>query len=161
MLRLLKVLHTLGAIGLMGGLMVCLVLVGRPAPGPAATEALRHALDAVFVWGLVPSMLVCVVSGFASWMVHRPFRNALWASLKGVSGLSVMEVTLHLQSQAREATALAVQAVAGAPQPLAWAEVRHTEEVLVWVLLVLSFLNIVLGVWRPRFSFIRGLPQSS
>jgi hypothetical protein len=160
MLRFVKILHTLGAIGLMGGLAGFVLLSARAQPTAQAALAVRASLEGLFVWGLVPSMLLCVLSGFLSMGLHRPFRDALWAGLKGVSGLSVLELTLHLQSQAREATALAAEALGGHAEPLAWEGLRHTEVVLGWVLLLLTLLNIVLGVWRPRFRFIHGLPQA-
>jgi hypothetical protein len=85
LVRFIKILHTLGAIGMMGGLAACMVLVlSGPRASTAAFATVRHTIDALHTWLVLPSMLVCVFSGFLSMFVHKPYWNALWAWLKAI-----------------------------------------------------------------------------
>jgi hypothetical protein len=162
MLRFIKFLHSLASIGLMGG-MAALVVLLRAATeaAPSTFAGLRGSIDLVYRWLLVPSMVLVVLSGFVSMFMHKPFRDALWVSLKAVSGVAVLEFTFRLQGLAREATALAVQTEAGTAPPGELADALRAEWLLLWMTLVVCLANVVLGVWRPRFRFIRGLPQSA
>jgi hypothetical protein len=162
MLRVIKVLHTAGAPGLMGGLAAYVILIRVGAgQGPLGALAVRRCIDGLLTYLLLPSMVVVVVSGFLSMIVHRPYRDALWAGVKGVSGMGVLELTLHLQSQARDARELMEQALGGHPDAEALGELLHFEWVCVWLLVVLAVGNVALAVWRPRFGFIRGMPGAA
>lgn len=146
MVRSIKVLHTLGAIGLMGASAALVVMrVAGPAPGAEGHAALRHTIDALFTWLLVPSMLLCIASGFASMFAHKPYWNALWAWLKAFSGMLVLELTFRLKG-----VSLSVGTPEVAADPSELAEVLRSEWSSVWVLLVACLLNVVVGVWRPK-----------
>jgi hypothetical protein len=137
----------------MGGLAACVVMLAKgPAPSAAGYSVLRHSIDALYYWLMVPSMVVCVLSGFASMLVHKPYWNALWAWLKGASTMIVLALTIRSQEQA-----LSVSTPAVFGRPLELAEVLSRERSWLWTLLVIALLNVVVGIWRPRF---RGLLRS-
>jgi hypothetical protein len=137
MLRLIKIFHTLGAVGLMGGTACCLVLL-------AAGTGAAPGIDALFQRVLVPSMVVCVLSGWVSMILHRPYWNALWAWLKGVSGMAVLEFTFRVQGLSRDVSTPDVPGDQAAIH-----EALRLELSGLWVLLGLGLLNVVVGIWRP------------
>jgi len=148
LVRAIKAVHTLSAIGLMGAVAACVVLRfrGPAVAGPGYVEVC-HAIDQLYVWLIFPSTLVCIASGFASMVSHKPYWNALWAWAKGASGLAVMNFAFRMQNVALEVAT---------PQSLAdRAELDRllaTEWSGLWVLLALSLFNVVVGIWRPRFQ---------
>lgn len=153
MRRTLKLLHTLAAMGMGGALAASLVLLAR-APGvdqPAAYLELRAHLAIIARQVLLPAAALCLVSGLLSIAVHRPFHNAGWAWFKALTGVLVFEgVLAGIDSPARRA----LEMLAG-PAPLTQAalaeQLRHEWGAL-WIILGLSVLNVVLGVWRPKFT---------
>lgn len=151
-LRTIKLLHELGSVGLMGGVAAILVLRHKaPGLGSDGFVATCHTVDQLHRLLVVPSMLVCVFSGFASMMVHRPYWNALWAWAKAASGIVVLNFNFRMQNLARgltDAETLASRA--------ALVEGLHKEAIGLWVLVVVSALNIVVGIWRPRFRRLLG-----
>jgi hypothetical protein len=153
MVRLMKVLHMLGSIGIMGGAAACVLLrtFGSTTP-PDGFTALRHAIDAVFHWLLVPSMVVCILSGWVSMFVHRPYWNALWAWAKALSGMAVLQFTFRLQSLASSVTTPDVL-----NDPLELADVLRKEWSGLWVMLAVCLFNVVFGVWRPFRAFQNSL----
>jgi hypothetical protein len=146
LVRFIKILHTLGSIGMMGGLASCMVLVlSGPRASTDAFATVRHTIDALQTWLVVPSMLVCVFSGFLSMFVHKPYWNALWAWLKAISGLAVVLMTFHGQSLSR--SVLGSEA-AELPEDL------RLEWSVFCGLTVIAALNVIVGVWRPRFGVV-------
>ncbi len=142
MVRFIKILHTLSAIGLMGGVAAFVVLRSAgPSPGDPAWPSLRHALDGLHARLVVPSMLICLFSGLASMFAHRPYWNALWAWLKALSGMAALELTFRLQGVSN--------GLLTEPDPT---ESLRTEWSSCWVLLAVALLNVVVGVLRPKFG---------
>ncbi len=87
MRRLLKFLHTMGAIGLMGAMAALLVLLGR-TPSPTAIEGyalIRGAMGAVATWLFLPSLALTLLAGLLS-IAQRAFHNAGWAWAKLATG---------------------------------------------------------------------------
>lgn len=151
LVRVIKVLHTLGAVGLMGAAAAFAVLRAKgPSPLAEAHAALAPAIAALFGALAVPSMVLCLASGFASMFVHKPYRNAGWAWLKGFSGLLVLQLTFRLQS-------LTLALPGTEPQELP--EALRTERVVLGLLLAACGLNVVVGVWRPKLH--RAAPVAS
>jgi hypothetical protein len=152
LVRFIKLLHELGSVGLMGGVGAVVVFRWKgPGVDHAGYFELCHAIDALYKWVIIPSMLLCIASGFASMFAHRPYWNALWAWAKAGSGIVVMNFGFRMQGYAEKVSS---------PDYLAdraeLADALRTEWSGLWVLLVVSLLNIVVGIWRPKFQKLTG-----
>jgi hypothetical protein len=149
---LIKILHEIGAAGVMGAFAACLVLVARgPAQPLVAYAAVRQSIAAISQWLLLPSLALVLISGLLSIAVNRAFHNAAWAWIKALLGISVFEGTLvTINASARHAAELATMAANGQGDAAQLAQVLRTERGGLWLLMVLSLVNIVLAVWRPR-----------
>jgi hypothetical protein len=155
--RLLKFLHEIGAVGVLGTLAACVVLVATaPTDSLAAYAALRQGIAALSKWLLVPSLLVVIVSGLLSMIATRVYMDVGWVWVKALLGVSMFKGTLiTISASARRAAELSAQAAAGHGDPAALAVILRTEWGGLWVLIVVSLANIVLAVWRPRLSRLR------
>ncbi|MGA0705487.1 MAG: hypothetical protein ACO3Q7_08640 [Steroidobacteraceae bacterium] len=152
--KLLKVLHELGGIGVIGALACCLVLVATaPVDSLAGYAAVREGIHAITRWVLMPSLLAVLVSGILALVLTPAYMEARWAWLKAVLGLAMFEGTLlTVQATSRDLAAMATEALAsGVPDAEAVAPLLRTEWRGLWTMLVLSLLNVLLAVWRPRF----------
>ena len=158
--RLLKILHEIGAIGVAGSFAACIVLLNKtPTPSLIAYAALRQGIAAIAQWLLLPSLGIVLISGLLSIAANNIYKDAAWAWIKALLGISVFEFTLMtINASARQAAELATLAVSGQSDPAQMAEVLRAERGGLWLLLSLSAANIVLAVWRPR---IYRQPQSS
>ena len=81
MRRLLKFLHTMGAVGLMGA-MACLIVLLSLTPPPdslAGYALMRGAMGAVATWIFLPSLALTLVAGLLAVALHPGFREAGWA----------------------------------------------------------------------------------
>lgn len=154
MKRLLKFLHELSAIGVMGALATHLVLVVAAADGtPAQAAAIREAIVLVTRWLLLPSLLVVLVTGLLSMAVHRPFLDARWAWFKALLGLAMFEGTLGaVQSNARRLAELSAGALEGRVDPAHMDEALRGEWTGLWTIMALSIANVALAVWRPKLK---------
>jgi uncharacterized membrane protein YgdD (TMEM256/DUF423 family) len=153
--RMLKLLHQLGAIGMMGALAACVVLVAV-APRESLVEyaAFRQGIEAVTRILLVPSLALVLVSGLLAIAVNRAYHNAGWAWIKAVLGIVMFEGTLlTIQASARRAAELSALAASTAtPDPAALEPLLRTERGGLWLMLVLCFGNVVLAIWRPHIG---------
>lgn len=143
--RTLKILHELGSIGLMGAVLAWLVLLGSSDLRGEAVVELRTQILRLGSLLLLPSMVLCVLSGLLAIAATRNYLEAGWAWLKALLGLSLFEASLMLTGRAQEALELARRSGAAAV-------LGRPERGILWVLLAISVLNVVLGVWRPRLS---------
>jgi hypothetical protein len=152
--KLLKTLHELGAVGVLGSLASCLVLVATaPTHSPVGYAAVRESIAALAKWLLVPSLGVVLVSGLLAIAANRAFHNAGWAWVKALLGISMFEGTLlTISASARRAADLAALAASGQADPAQLAAVVRTDWGGLWLLISLSVANILLAVWRPRFG---------
>jgi hypothetical protein len=163
MKRALKILHTLGSVGMMGGMAACLVLaVLARSRSPGEAAALHAGIDMVMRWLIFPSLPVCLASGLLAIAVHRSFQNAGWVWAKAATGVITLEGTFGLTARGREiasisARALAAQLAGTAPDAKLTAASASLEPLLrsergaLWVLLAVCAANVILGVWRPKF----------
>lgn len=153
--RLLKALHTLGAIGFMGGLAACLVLVANTVVEPTPSfAAVRHDIALINNWLLTPSLLLVLVSGLLAIAASDAYKNAGWAWMKALLGIVTFEGTLlTIVGTSRKAAEQATAAVAGQPDAMTQvAGLLRTEWGSLWLMLALGLVNIVLAIWRPRLS---------
>ncbi len=153
--KLIKVLHEIGGVGVLGAFAVCLILIAT-APPPSALlgyAASRQAIAAISRFLLVPSLALVLISGLVAMIANPHYLEAGWAWIKALLGLSMFEGSLvTVAGTARQAAELSALAAAGHGDPAQLAQVLHAEWGGLWLLLVLSLANIVLAVWRPRMS---------
>lgn len=148
-------MHQLGAIGVMGALAACVVLVATApdASGSVAGfAATRQGIAAVSRWLLVPSMLLVLVSGLLAMAINRAYLDARWAWVKAATGVILFEATLmNIDGTARAAADWSSRAARGeATEAVVMAELARTEWLGLWTLLALCLANVALAVWRPR-----------
>lgn len=146
-----KVLHEVASIGFGGALAACLV-INLTADRASAAEfaAARQTFAAIAQYVLIPSMFVVVLSGLIALAATQAYANAGWAWIKALLGLSVFEATLLIVGSSRKQAELAA-AAAAADANLIDALLR-SERITIALLIVLSLVNVVLAVWRPRLS---------
>lgn len=155
MRRTLKFLHTIGAIGLTGTLAAQIVLLSQlPAPSSLSEYAvLRGAMGALAEWVLLPSLAITLVSGLLAMSMTPAFHNMGWVWLKLALGISMFEGTLiTVQGPAQKEAELSARALAGELDPAMLGQAMQAEWNSVWVVLAIAVINVVLGVWRPRFQ---------
>lgn len=153
MRKAVKILHTLAACGLVGGLAVYMIVLASAAPDAEAYAEARRIIYALSSYLLLPSLAVALISGLLSMVVHRPFQEQRWVWLKALLGLSLFEATLGIiQAKANAAATLAAKIAAGEAGPEAIATTIANEWASLCVILTLSVAQIVLGVWRPRLA---------
>jgi hypothetical protein len=154
MRRLLKFLHEVAAVGVIGAFAASLLLAATaPANSLVAYAAVRAGIAAIAKWLLVPSLALVLITGLLAIAVNRAFHNAGWAWFKALLGISMFEGTLlTVAATARRAAELSQAAVSGHGDPAELARVLHTERGGTWVLMSVAVVNIVLAVWRPRLT---------
>ncbi len=150
MRRLLKFLHTLGAIGLMGTMATFLVaLILWPTVTDAAAQgAVVNALAAIATWILIPAMGLTLLAGLLAIAITPAFHDAGWVWVKAATGISIFEgsflyVAGPVQEAARNFAAHHLDAVE-------LAKTFSSERSTLWVLLAVAMANVALGVWRPK-----------
>jgi uncharacterized membrane protein len=157
--RTIKIFHEVGSVGVMGALAACIVLVATgPRHSLADYAAVRQGIVAIEKWLLLPSLAIVLISGLLAIMVNPPFMNVGWPWLKALLGISTFEGTLlTVNGSSRQAAELATMALAGQGDPEQLDQALRTEWGGLWIILAVSFANIVIAVWRPRLMR-RALP---
>jgi hypothetical protein len=154
---LLKFIHSLGAIGLMGAMAALLVLM-RITPPPSSLAAyaqMRGAMAEIATWILFPSLLLTLAGGMLAIAFNRSFQNAGWAWAKMLTGLLMFEggfsmVLGPIQEEAKRSAS----ALAGQLDPAVLTCAYGAERGTLWVLMAVSLVNVILGIWRPKLSRI-------
>jgi uncharacterized membrane protein len=152
---LLKFLHTIGAIGLMGA-MACLIVLLQFAPDPASLSEyalLSAAMSGIVTWIFLPCLALTLIAGLLAIAVNRAYHNAGWAWVKLGTGVLIFEwgftaIVGPLQEEAH----LSARALAGVVDPATLASTLSAERNSLWALLAVATANVALGVWRPRFT---------
>lgn len=153
--KIIKILHTLSAIGYTGGILAYLaVLLSAPeVPDLGEHLLMRRNIVLIVTWAILPSTLIVLISGLASMMAHSPFMNAPWVWLKLLAGVLVFEASLASIAGPAKASLRAVErAVAGDIDINTMNGLLQDKWTAMYVLLGISVANVVLGVWRPRFG---------
>ncbi len=146
-----KTIHDIASIAFGGALTVCLVInLTTPVAAPAEFLAARQIFNAIAQFILVPSMAVVVVSGLIALAATRAYRDAGWAWLKAVLGVSVFAATLLVVGAAGQQAQLAAAATAADPATLQG--LLRSERITLWLLIALCVVNVVLAVFRPKLT---------
>jgi hypothetical protein len=102
---------------------------------------------------LLPSLALVLVSGLWSMAITRAFHNAGWVMAKLALGVVMFKgALLSVQGPVQKEAALSARALAGELDTAALGTVMHSEWAAFWVVLLIATANVVLGVWRPKFS---------
>ena len=147
--EIVKFLHTIGAIGMMGAMACLLVLLAYlPATADAAGHAaMRVAMGAIASWVFLPSLALTLVAGLLAMAANRSYQNAGWAWIKLATGVLVFEAGFSgVVGPMQDAAARSAEVVGTA-------EDAGAATGTIWVLLAIAVLNVALGVWRPRVSW--------
>lgn len=151
--RAVKVLHTLGAVGLMGAIAANMVMVVNAPAGALELAAVRQSMLMVCKWLLLPSLAVVLISGLLAMVAHKPFLHQGWVLLKAVLGLAMFEGTLAtVQSQAIRAAAMSQKLAEGSGDPAAMEKILSSEWGGMWTIMILSLANVVIAIWRPKLG---------
>jgi uncharacterized membrane protein len=154
MRKAVKILHSLAAGGLLGGLACyAVLLLAAPQHSPAAYADLRQSIAVISDYVLLPSLAVALVSGLISMIVHRPFLDLGWVWLKALLGILMFKGTLTIVSaKADYAATLSRRIAEGEAPPGALADLLALEWGTLAVVAAIAVANVVLGIWRPRLA---------
>lgn len=155
MRRLLKFLHTMGAIGFMGGLAAFIVLERFAPPVTSLTgyAAAYGAMAEISRLIFFPSLAITLLAGLLSVAETRAFHNAGWVGIKLATGIVVFEGGLvHIDGPIREEARRSAAALAGQLDPTTITGTDGANPVTLWVIFAVATVNVVLGIWRPRLS---------
>lgn len=157
--KIVKILHTVAAGGLIGGLAAYMVLLVVATPTDAEAYAgLRASLQVVSGYILVPSLAVGLLSGLVSMLVHTPFLDKGWVWFKALLGILMFKGVLTIDSAKADYAANVSRQIADGTAP---ADALQSLLGLEWWTCVgvmgVAVANVVLGVWRPN----RFMPRSS
>lgn len=147
-----KILHSVAACGMIGGLACYLVLlvVGVPET-PAAYADLRSSISVISNYVILPSFVLVAASGLLSMVVHEPFISKGWVWLKAMTGILLFEGVLGIVgSKASIAEQKAAEIAAGTAPTDALDSLIALEWGTLAIVMAVSMANVILGVWRPR-----------
>jgi len=153
--RFVKFLHSMGAFGLMGAMAVLIImLVTIPDTGDLAAYAQhRQTMGKIAEWLLLPSLALVLVSGLWSMAITSAFHNAGWVWIKLASGILVFKgVLLSIQGPAEYEALASAAALDGRLDVASLGQRLGEEWGVLWVMMAVAIANVVLGIWRPRFS---------
>lgn len=152
--KCIKLLHELGAIGVMGAYAACVVILLLVPGQPEAAElALLDACAAVCRWLLLPSLGLAVVSGLLAIACTEHYLHAGWVYVKAALGLLMFQGTLlTVAGPTRQILGLFPPSPGVDSHSSDLAGMLASEWRAVWVMLALSLANVVLAIWRPRLG---------
>lgn len=152
--RTIKFLHTLGAVGFMGGMAALAVVVITAPVGASGYAPLIGGTAKVAAWLVAPSMILTVVSGLLAMLMNPAFYEALWVWVKAATGILILEGGLHVLGPLQDEAKRVAATPDAHANPASVASLLAAEGNTLWVLLAVSAANIALGVWRPRLPKI-------
>ncbi|MEO0883310.1 MAG: DUF2269 family protein [Pseudomonadota bacterium] len=148
----LKIIHSVAACGMIGGLGCYLVLliVGVPET-PAAYADLRTSIRIISNFVILPSFALVAASGLLSMVVHEPFLSKGWVWLKAMTGILLFEGVLGLIGSKASVAEKKAAEIANGTAPLSDLEsLVAFEWATLGIVMAISVVNVILGVWRPR-----------
>lgn len=159
----LKFGHSMAAMTLLGSLAALLVVYQQlpvPADNLEVYAQLRVAMERITTLVTLPSLVASIVLGLLSMAFVSGFHNAPWAWAKLLTGVLMLEGSLlgiqgPIQREATRALA--------AMSDLAWVEQLGStviaEQRSIWAVGAVATVNVILGVWRPRFRARAATPS--
>lgn len=159
MRKTVKILHSIAAAGLVGGLLAyAVLLLVAPQETPAAYADLRRSIALLGNLVLLPSLAIALVSGLVAMVVHRPFIDMGWVWVKAVLGILMFKGVLTvIGAKADYAAGVAARMATGDAPPDALSDLLALEWGTLAVVGAIAIANYVLGVWRPKL--MRPLPS--
>jgi hypothetical protein len=155
MRRLMKFMHTMGAIGLMGA-MACLLALVILCPPPTSLPQyamMRGAMGSIATWIFLPSLALTLVAGLLAIGVNPAFHSAGWAWAKLASGILVFEWGFAaIQGPMQQEAELSARALSGEVDAATLGASLGAEQNSLWVLLAVATANVIFGIWRPRLT---------
>ncbi|MGD8810014.1 MAG: hypothetical protein PVG24_10440 [Gammaproteobacteria bacterium] len=153
MQRLLKFLHTIGAIGMTGAILGLIVMMSMLPEAAALAEyaGARSVMSRLAKWIFLPSLALVLVAGLLSMAVTPRFRSAGWALVKLATGIVVFEGGLvGIQGPMEREALLGTAVLAGTADPQLLGNSLNAEWGSLWLILAVAVANVALGIWRPR-----------
>jgi hypothetical protein len=141
----------------MGSVASLLVLMSFSPPSTSfpGYALMRGAIAAIATWIFFPSFALTLVAGMLAIAVNRAFHDAGWAWVKLATGILVFAGSFQVLGSIQDEANRSASAVAGQLDAETISGSLREQGAL-WVLLAVSTANVALGVWRPRFTQIRG-----
>jgi len=137
-----------------------ILLISAPEASPEAYAELRRYIAAISDYVLLPSLGVALLTGLASMAVHQPFQEKGWVWIKALLGILMFKGVLTIVSaKAAYAASMSLKIASGEAPPDALQSLLGLEWGTLIVVMVISILNVVLGVWRPRV--MRAAPRQA
>lgn len=152
MRKAVKILHSLAAGGLLGGLACyAILLLAAPQETPHAYAELRQSILVISNYVLFPSLALALVSGLVSMIVHRPFLDTGWVWIKALLGILMFKGVLTIMSaKADHAADVAARIARGEAPADALAGLVALEWGTLAAVGAIAVANVVLGIWRPK-----------
>jgi hypothetical protein len=136
--------------------MVCLIVLLELAPSPtslAEYALMSAAMSRIGTWIFMPALALTLIAGLLAIAVNRTYHSAGWAWAKLASGILIFEWGLTaILGPLQEEADLTARALAGEANPAALAASFGAERNSLLALLAVATANVVLGIWRPRFT---------
>jgi hypothetical protein len=130
--------------GAMASLLVVMLFARMSTPG-TGSAAVMSAMGQIATWIFQPSLALTLITGLAAIGVTPGYHDAGWAWAKAATGILIFEGGfLYVLGP--------IQTAAKAGAGFLSARVLESERNTLWLLLAVCVANVVLGVWRPRFS---------
>ena len=155
MRKLLKFGHSMTAITFLGSVVVLWVFHHYLPPPPEALEiyvAERQVMERVATLVMMPSLLVTLLFGLASFAVVPGYHGAPWAWGKLITTVLMLEGSLlGIQSPIKREAELATAALTDISLVRELALKLDAERGSLVIIGVVATANVALGIWRPKF----------
>ena len=155
MRKLLKFGHSMTAITFLGSAVVLWVFHHYLPPPAEALEiyvAERQVMERVATLVMMPSLLVTLLFGLASFAVVPGYHEAPWAWGKLITTVLMLEGSLlGIQSPIKREAELATAALTDISLVGELALKLDAERGSLVIIGVVATANVALGIWRPKF----------
>ena len=155
MRKLLKFGHSMTAITFLGSVVVLWVFHHYLPPPAEALEiyvAERQVMERVATLVMMPSLLVTLLFGLASFAVVPGYHGAPWAWGKLITTVLMLEGSLlGIQSPIKREAELATAALTDISLVRELALKLDAERGSLVIIGVVATANVALGIWRPKF----------
>ena len=155
MRKLLKFGHSMTAITFLGSVVVLWVFHHYLPPPAEALEiyvAERQVMERVATLVMMPSLLVTLLFGLASFAVVPGYHGAPWAWGKLITTVLMLEGSLlGIQSPIKREAELATAALTDISLVGELALKLDAERGSLVIIGVVATANVALGIWRPKF----------